>query len=210
MVAIAKSPLVRIGIGLPVAAAVTIGLFWLMQQLIHVEEVTLNKSQETILADFLAEERNEEVRTTQRNKPRRIETADKPPPPPKLTATKSDINLPTPRIEGQAPRELKFDRVQQIDLNPVVVSDRDAQPIRPPVVTYPRRAQERGIEGSCEVRFNVDVRGKPYAVEATCTDSVFKDEAERAVGRAEFAPKIVRGQAVERRNVVYPVRFTFG
>ena len=209
MVAIAKNPIARIGIGLPIAAIVTTSLFWLMQALIHVEEVSLDKVNETVLADFLAEERNEEIRTTARNKPTRIRNADKPPPPPKLTASKSDINLPTPRIEGQAPRELKFDRVQQMDLNPVVVSDRDAQPIRPPVVTYPRRAQERGIEGSCEVKFNVDTRGRPYAVDATCTNDIFKSEAERAVSRAEFAPKIVRGQAVERQNVVYPVRFTF-
>jgi protein TonB len=57
------------------------------------------------------------------------------------------------------------------------------------------------------VRFDVDTRGKPYNVSATCTDSIFKAEAERAVGRVEFAPKIVRGKAVERRNVVYPLEF---
>ena len=74
--------------------------------------------------------------------------------------------------------------------------------------TYPSRAAERGIEGSCEVRFDVDTRGRPYNVQATCTDSIFKREAERAVGRVEFAPKIVRGQAAERRNVVYPLEFT--
>jgi protein TonB len=36
---------------------------------------------------------------------------------------------------------------------------------------------------------------------------VFKSEAERAVSKVEFAPKIVRGKAVERRNVVYPLEF---
>ena len=69
-------------------------------------------------------------------------------------------------------------------------------------------AAERGIEGSCDVRFDVDTRGKPYNVEADCTDRVFKREAERAVSRVEFAPKIIRGQAAERRNVVYPLQFT--
>ena len=57
------------------------------------------------------------------------------------------------------------------------------------------------------MRFDVDTRGKPYNVQATCTDSVFKSEAERSVGRVEFAPKIVRGKPVERRNVVYPLEF---
>ena len=53
----------------------------------------------------------------------------------------------------------------------------------------------------------MDTRGRPYNVEASCTDSVFKREAERAVSRVEFAPKIVRGQPAERRNVVYPLEF---
>ncbi|MCI4645428.1 MAG: energy transducer TonB, partial [Hyphomonadaceae bacterium] len=66
---------------------------------------------------------------------------------------------------------------------------------------------ERGIEGSCEVRFDVNARGEPFNVEAVCTDSVFRREAERAVSRVRFAPKIVRGQALERRNVVYPIEF---
>ena len=37
---------------------------------------------------------------------------------------------------------------------------------------------------------------------------MLKREAERAVSRVEFAPKIIRGQAAERRNVVYPLEFT--
>jgi protein TonB len=57
------------------------------------------------------------------------------------------------------------------------------------------------------VRFDVDTRGRPYNVQATCTDNIFKSEAERSVSRVEFAPTIVRGQAVERRNVVYPLEF---
>ncbi|MBR9834458.1 MAG: TonB family protein, partial [Alphaproteobacteria bacterium] len=91
--------------------------------------------------------------------------------------------------------------------DPVAISDRDAQPIRPPLPTYPTRAAERGVEGSCDVRFDVDTRGRPYNVQATCTDNVFKREAERAVSRVEFAPKIVRGAAAERKNVVYPLEF---
>jgi TonB family protein len=86
-------------------------------------------------------------------------------------------------------------------------SDRDARPIRPPVPSYPQRAQQRGLSGSCDVRFDVDPRGKPYNVAATCTDAVFKTEAERAVSEVEFVPKIVDGKAVERLNVVYPLEF---
>ena len=167
-----------------------------------------NEDEESrIIERITPEAANEEVRSRARAKPRRLQTADKPPPPPKLSARKSDIDLPTPDIQGAAPTEIRVDRVQSLDINPVAISDRDAQPIRPPVVTYPNRALERGTEGDCQVRFDVDVRGRPYNVQADCTNSVFKREAERAVSRVEFAPKIVSGEARERRNVVYPLVF---
>jgi protein TonB len=207
MTAIVSQSPVRLAIGVPIAAAIVLGLFILMERLIRVDEVTLDTSTTAVLADFLAEERDDNIKTTQRAKPKALQTADKPPPPPKLSSSKSDVNLPTPKIEGAAPTELKFDRVQQIELNPVVVSDRDAQPIRKIPAQYPDRAAERGTEGSCEVRFNVDARGKPKDIVAKCTDNVFVDSVTRAVAAQEFAPKIVNGRSVERSNVVQP--FTF-
>lgn len=202
-----SNPLLRILIGLPAAAIIVYALFLLMGNLISAEFEEPDVADTRTIERITPEQRNEDVRTRSRSKPRRIASADKPPPPPKLSASKSDIDLPTPQIQGSAPTELNFDRVQSLDINPVAISDRDATPIRPPVVTYPQRAAERGTEGSCSVRFDVDVRGRPYNVDADCTDSVFKREAERAVSRVEFAPKIVQGQARERRNVVYPLVF---
>jgi protein TonB len=183
-----NSPFMRILIATLIAIPIVLAIFFLMNALISVKE-------------------DSDVRTRQRAKPQRIESAAKPPPPPKQSATKSSINLPTPRIDGAVPQNLDLGRMKSLAIDPVAVSDRDAQPIRPPTPSYPQRAQERGLSGSCDVRFDVDTRGKPYNVSATCTDSVFKTEAERAVSRVEFAPKIVRGKAVERRNVVYPLEF---
>lgn len=203
-----SSPLIRIGVGVPVAAAVTYLLYILMMWLITPNEIELNEADQRVLEAITPEQQNTETRIRQRSKANKIDAADKPPPPPKLSSSKSQIDLPTPSIQGAAPTELNFERVQSLAIDPVAISDRDAQPIRPPTPSYPQRAAERGIEGSCDVRFDVDVRGRPYNVSATCTDSIFKREAERAVNRVEFAPKIVRGQAAERRNVVYPLEFT--
>lgn len=202
-----SNPMLRSLLGFPLAAIIVYGLFQIMSSLISAEFEEPDVGETRVIESITPEQRNEEVRAKSRSKPRRIASADKPPPPPKLSATKSDIDLPTPQIQGSAPTELSFDRVQSLDINPVAISDRDAVPIRPPVVTYPSRAAERGTEGSCNVRFDVDVRGRPYNVQADCTDRVFKREAERAVGKVEFAPKIVQGQARERRNVVYPLVF---
>lgn len=201
------NPLTRLLVGVAIAIPIVYLLFIVMSQLISVKEVNLEKGEQRVLTAITPQQQDSEVRTRQRSKPKRIDSAKKPPPPPKVSATKSNINLPTPQIEGAAPTELNLGRMQSLAIDPVAISDRDAQPIRPPVPTYPQRAAERGIEGSCEVRFDVDTRGKPYNIQANCTDSVFKREAERAVGRVEFAPKIVRGKAAERRNVVYPLEF---
>jgi periplasmic protein TonB len=202
-----NSPLGRFGVAALIAAPIAVLIFLLMNVLITVTEINLDERESRTLTAITPQSTDSDVRTRQRAQPKRIDAAAKPPPPPKQSATKSSINLPTPKIDGAVPQNLDLGRMKSIAIDPVAVSDRDAQPIRPPTPSYPQRAQERGLSGSCDVRFDVDTRGKPYNVQATCSDSIFKSEAERAVSKVEFAPKIVRGKAVERRNVVYPLEF---
>jgi len=202
-----NNSIIRLVVAAPIAIAIVLGLLIFMGRIISQEFVEPDGEEQRVLEAITPSEESQEVRRTSRSRPQRLASADKPPPPPKLSSSKSDIDLPTPNIQGAAPTELNFDRVQSIAIDPVAISDRDAQPISPPVVQYPRRAAERGIEGSCEVRFDVNAQGEPFNVQADCSDSVFKREAERAVSRVRFAPKIVRGQALERRNVVYPMEF---
>ncbi len=202
------NPIIRIIIGIPAAVVVVYGLFAFMNVAISRDFVEPDQAEQRTLEAITPQREAEDVRSRSRSRPQRLASADKPPPPPKLTSSRSDIDLPTPNIQGSAPTELNFDRVTNLAIDPVAISDRDAQPIRPPVPTYPQRALERGTEGSCDVRFDVDVRGRPYNVRATCSDSVFRREAERAVSRVEFAPKIIRGQAAERKNVIYPLTFS--
>ncbi len=202
------SSAIRLGIGVPVAIFVTYALFQIMRILISAPYEEPPVEAQRVIERITPADDDQQVNRRARSKPRRLSSADKPPPPPKLSTTKSQIDLPTPNIQGAAPTELQFDRMSSLAIDPVAISDRDAQPIRPPVPTYPTRAAERGIEGECEVRFDVDTRGRPYNVEATCSDRIFTREAERAVSKVEFAPKIIRGQAAERRNVVYPLEFT--
>ncbi len=202
-----NNSIIRLVIAAPIAIAIVLGLLIFMGRIISQEFIEPEGKEQRVLEAITPSEESQEVRRSSRSRPQRLASADKPPPPPKLSSSKSDIDLPTPNIQGAAPTELNFDRVQSIAIDPVAISDRDAQPISPPVVQYPRRAAERGIEGSCEVRFDVNAQGEPFNVQADCSDSVFKREAERAVSRVRFAPKIVRGQALERRNVVYPMEF---
>lgn len=202
-----SNPLVRLVIGLPIAAIVVYALFQFMFLAINRDYDEPPEREQRTLEAITPQQELTEARRNPRAKPQRLDSANKPPPPPKLSTTKTDIDLPTPNISGQAPQRLEFNRMSSLAFDPVAISDRDAQPIRPPVPQYPTRAAERGIEGSCDVRFDVDTRGRPYNITAQCTNDVFRRAAERAVERVEFAPKIVRGQAAERRNVVYPLVF---
>lgn len=202
-----NNPLMRLLVGVAIAIPIVLAIFFLMNWLISVDEIDLEEGETRTLAAITPQKQDSEARRNPRTQPKRIDSAQKPPPPPKQSATKSSINLPTPKIDGAVPQNLDLGRMNSLAIDPVAVSDRDAQPIRPPTPSFPQRAAERGLSGTCDVRFDVDTRGKPYNVSATCSDNIFKSEAERAVSRVEFAPKIVRGQAVERRNVVYPLEF---
>ncbi len=201
------NPILRLAVGLPIAAIVVYGLFMFMNFAISGNFKLEDGKEQRILEAITPQQRDQDVRQRRRSKPQRLDNAAKPPPPPKLSSNKSQIDLPTPTIQGVAPSEVKFERVQSLAIDPVAISDRDAQPIRPPLPQYPDRAALRGTEGECDVRFDVDVRGRPFNISATCTDSVFVRAAERAVSKVEFAPKIVRGTPAERRNVVYPLVF---
>lgn len=80
-------------------------------------------------------------------------------------------------------------------------------PIRTAKPSFPSRALERGISGTCEVNFDLDSRGKPKNVVAVCSNSLFVSEAERAVSRYEYIPKMVNGRPVEQPNMVVPLEF---
>ncbi len=90
------------------------------------------------------------------------------------------------------------------------VSDRDTQPIAPPHPYYPQKAQDEMKSGKCEVHLDVTAEGIPINIEAVCTDPLFVESAERSMVDVVFAPKIVNGQPVERKGVIYPLEYFIG
>lgn len=196
----------RWGIALP-AAALTLASYLAMNGLISVEFEEPVIKPMPVLERVTPNDVIEEPRTGGRKPPVPLDTAAPPPPPPKLTATRGDIILPTPHIQGQAPEGLDFGRIGSLAMNAVIINEVDARPISPPAPVYPRDAAARGLEGSCDVTFNVSIRGEPFDIQATCSDRAFVRSAEQAVSRVRFAPKIVRGQPMERHNVVYPIEY---
>ena len=188
------------------ALPVAYGLFLMMSTLIDVKEVTLVKAPSRILGIITPNRPEPDEGTVKPHHPDIPDATPMPPPPAKFSATKSDIDLPVIHIAGAVPAALRT-HVTMPTINPVLVSSRGYQVIRPPMPVYPSRASARGISGSCSVAFAIDPRGKPYKVSATCTDPVFKSEAERSVLRAEFAPQLVDGQFVSVTGLEYPLDF---
>mgnify|MGYP003626441903 CR=1 FL=1 len=201
-----NSPASRAPTAALLALPVAYGLFLMMNSLIDVKEVTLVKAPSRILGTFTPQRPDPDAPVKKDRRPDIMESAVKPPPPPRIATAASDIDLPVIQIAGAVPASLPT-HVTMPTINPVVVSSRGYQVIRPPMPVYPRKASERGISGSCSVAFAIDPRGKPYKVSATCTDPVFTSEAERSVLKAEFAPQLVDGQFVSVTGLEYPLDF---
>ncbi len=186
------------------AAAVTLGLFAAMDRLVRADEVTLEENVATRLQRITPMEEPLEIAVRAPTRPQPIEVASAPPPPPALSSRVTDVNVPAAAFIVSNVPDVRAD-LTIVSLPPTPMVERTIQPIRPPVPVYPTSAITQGLEGVCEVRFDVSPEGKPFNVAASCSDAVFVSSAERAMRGVEFAPEIRDGQRVERRNVVYPL-----
>lgn len=192
--------IVRLLIGVPVAIIVTFSLFMLMQRLIRVDEIELEEAPEELSFDITqeVEEINARTRDTSIDD---VQTVDPPPPPPQVERQAADLpseSLST--IVGSIP---EFDTPElnsgNVSFN---VSDRDAQPLVRIPPQYPVRAAERGLEGYCDMRFNVSPDGTPVDIEAVnCTSSLFQRSSIRAVERWRYSQRIVDGVPQMRTGV---------
>jgi len=186
--------IVRLVIGIPIAIVVTFSLFMLMRSLIFVPP----QDQDDVRDDYRfdinpqVEEVNARSRDTSIDD---VQQVDPPPPPPQVERQAADLpseSLST--IVGSIPDfaapELNSGNVS------FNVSDRNAQPLVRIPPQYPPRALERGIEGYCDMRFNVSPDGTPINVEAVnCTSSMLSRASIRAVERWRYSPRVVDGVA---------------
>lgn len=192
--------IVRLLIGIPVAIIVTFGLFMLMRTLISVEEVPIEEAGEELSFDITqeVEEINARTRDTSIDD---VQTVDPPPPPPQVERQAAD--LPTESLSTIVGSIPEFDTPElnsgNVSFN---VSDRDAQPLVRIPPQYPIRAAERGLEGYCDMRFNVSPDGTPVDIQAVnCTSSLFQRASIRAVERWRYSQRIVDGVPQMRRGV---------
>lgn len=188
----------RLLIGIPLAAIVTLALFLIMRALIFVEGAQTEEDANRITFDIVQQTQDTETRTRQ-NRPDEPEQVRTPPPPPRIQAAKAE--QPQEGLASTLGRlpDLQVERVQKDDVN-FSVADRDETPLVR-IQNYPRRALERGIEGSCDVLVDINPDGSTSNIRVNCTDSVFERQAQRDLEGWKYQPKVVGGEAVVRRNI---------
>ena len=200
------SGLRRAGFATGPAAAITLALFAGMDALIAVDEVTLEKTPYRPL-EKIVWDHPEPDKPDARRLPEVPVTIDLPPPVEIGVPSRGDIPLP-PVTFGDPPSLLP--RAEPIKFDPrgaSPIGNRVAQAVRPPVPPYPDAMARAGIEGNCEVRFDITARGLPYNVVADCTHRGFERVATRAVERAEFLPGMADGSPVGATGLTWPLEF---
>ena len=201
-----QNSLLRPIIGLPIAAAIVIGLFSFMKSMISSEFIPPEpEAAREIVVLTMPDDPPSKPQLTPR--PEQLDLATPPPPVPPFKASSGEVSL-TP--VAFTPVDTRLDTGGLLDrlvISPVAINERDIRPIQPPSVVYPAPMEARGIEGSCEVHLSVDPQGRPFNVDAICSHDGFRREAERAVKQVRFVPKIVKGTPVTRTGVVYPLEF---
>ncbi len=191
---------VRLLLGLALGALITLALFWGMQYLIGSADRSLDEEPRTQFVDFVRVQRAEEL-------PRRQPKPRKPPPPqvppPEPPQPRLDEIKPSP--ERLAIADVRVDT--PIDLTAgfnLGVGEGDYLPIVKVAPIYPRRAQQRGIEGYCVVQYTITRLGTVKdvsVVESECTSSLFKRASVRAALKFKYKPRVIDGDAVEVNGV---------
>lgn len=190
------------------AIGVTVLIFAGMQALVKVDEIVVEPTEFrtlSIIVPVIEDTEPEKIKDAVLKKITAV-------PPPKVTPVQNSAStLVSWEISPPAPFEVSLPRGQIERLSEVAVGwDRQmAEAVRRPVPAYPEAALKKGLSGQCDVEFSIDHLGRPYGVEAKCSDDVFRQSAEQSVRKALFAAKTKNGVPVGQENLVYPLVYEF-
>ena len=187
-----------------VSAAITFGLFWVMQALIGAEAKMLESTASQIV-DFVRLKRDTQPETKKREIPDR-KKPDQPPPPPQMDFSQN-LN-PDAAVGTIAPSVDATIELVAVDLGGGG-SDRDVVPLVRVEPQYPVSAKQKGIEGWVELMYTITKLGTVTDIIVTAANAgtIFNRAAIQAVSKWKYNPKIENGVAVERPRVRQRIRF---
>jgi protein TonB len=192
----AQQNLKKISVIFTGSAVLTLIIFYLMQALIAVGDVELNEKGIRI-ADVTMPERDLELLMD-------IERPEEEEPPPETMPPEFDMTPPAD-LDNAAPRP-KFDFKGR---KSGVFADGSYVPIFKVPPIYPRRAQERGIEGCVMLEFAVTKVGavRDPVVLWSIPSGIFDRAAMRSALKFKYKPQIRDGEAIEVKGVLNQITF---
>ncbi len=186
----------RYGVSFISGCAVTFSLLWVMQILIASGMDALTDKKDFKFLDFVRVKETEQLFTETAKPKKPPEPEQQPPdmPPPQADSSSSatGASFGVPAITG-------------VDINIGIggfaVTDGEYLPIVRVEPIYPRRAQSRGLNGSCIMTFTVNKLGLVSDPTAECTSTVFERTSLNAVAKWKFKPRVVDGEAIDSPGV---------
>lgn len=186
--------LARSAITFLIAGAVALSLAWFMYFLTHSSQMRLSATDRVQMLDFVRLKRNEVTERKDR-KPERPEPNEVPDSPPK--ADQNAANGETLAVSAPMAIDAGLDIGGGIGLG---TGDGEYLPIVKVAPIYPRRAAERGIEGTCMVMYTVTTAGTVKdvkIVEGRCENEIFARPSVDAALRFKYKPRVIDGTPVE-------------
>ncbi len=196
----------RFIIAFVVSLAITLGLFFLMQSLIKMGGSALTEPPQGSVLDFVRVKQEEQVEKKDR-KPKKPPKPKEPPPQMEQPQMESE----SPNAEGSG-MEFSAEAAGDAALEGGMAldsGDGEYLPIVKVAPAYPRRAQQRGIEGFVIVEFTVTKQGAvrdPVVVEAN-PQGIFEQAAIDAVLKFKYKARVVNGEPTEVSGVQNRITF---
>lgn len=179
-----------------IAIIITLCLLWLMQYLILSKQQSLQLAKDNNALDFIRIKHSDSgIRKNNRPKkpPPPVAPPSQPPPPQQETFKPSTKNLAL----NIKPFDIGINMQAGFNLAPV---EGNYLPIVKVAPLYPRRAQSKGIEGHCVVKYTVTKTGAVKdvsVIESECTSYLFKSVSIKAALKFKYKPRIIDGNAIE-------------
>lgn len=176
------------------AGSVALSLAWFMYFLTHSSEMRLSDADQVQMLDFVRLKREETLERKDR-KPERPELNEIPDAPPSADQNRTDGA--TLAVSAPTAIAADFDISTGIGLG---TGDGEYLPIVKVAPIYPRRAAERGIEGTCLVTYTVTTLGTVKdvsVVEGHCEEKMFERPSIDAAYRFKYKPRVINGEAIE-------------
>ena len=196
--------MLRIIVSVMVGTTVTFGLLWVMHYLIATGAQALTDDDTHRFVDFVRVER-EETTETREERPERPPEPDQPPPD---QPDRDMDDIDGGDAIGVSADPPGADRDVDMGDRDGFFSDGEYMPIVQVAPQYPRRAQQRGLEGWVTLEFTVTEQGTvrdPVVVDSS--SSIFENAAKEAVQRFRYRPRVIDGEPVAVPGVQFRITF---